>query len=75
MVAHRTFKEQHDQHMQKANAAEARLRTMAKTSSVARDGVYAVQVTSVQAVALYGKVLWWDLSTVGRPGDLQLRLK
>ena len=41
---------------------------------VVPESVRAVQVVSVQAVALYGSELWWDPSEGGRRDDLQLLL-
>jgi hypothetical protein len=60
--------------MKKARAAEARLRTLTKTYGIVPDSGRAVQVASVQAVAQYGSVLWWDPREVGRRDDLQLLL-
>ena len=74
MDAHLTFKEHHNRCMKKARAAEARLRTLTKTYGVVPESVRAIQVTCVQAVALYGSKLWWDPREVGRRDDLQLLL-
>jgi len=46
------FKEQHNQCMKKATAAEARLLTLTKIYGVIPESVRAVQVACVQAIAL-----------------------
>jgi hypothetical protein len=60
--------------MKKDCAAEARLRAVTKTDKIVPDSVRAVQVTWVQAFALYGSKLWWDPKEVGRRDDLLLLL-
>jgi len=60
--------------MKKARAAEARLRSLTKTYPVVAESVRGVQVACVQAVALYGSVLWWVPREVGRRDDLQILL-
>jgi len=64
--------EHHNRCIKKARAAEARLRSLKKTYGVVPESVRAVQVACVQAIALYGSVLWWDPREVGRRDDLQL---
>jgi hypothetical protein len=71
MDANLTFKEHHNRYMKKARAAEARLQSFTKTYGIVPACVRAVQVASVQAVALYGSELWWDPKEVGRRGGLQ----
>jgi hypothetical protein len=60
--------------MNKAKAAEARLRTLAKTYSVVSQSVSAIQVACLPAVTPYGSEHWWDAREVGRRDDLQLLL-
>jgi len=72
--AHLTFKEQHNQCMETAMAAEARLRTLTTTYGIVPERVRAIQVACVQAVALYGSEVWWDPKDAGRRDDLQLFL-
>jgi len=74
MDAHLTFKEQHNRCMEKASAAEARLRTLTKMYGVVPASVRAIQIACVQAVALYWSELWWDPKAVVRRDDLQLLL-
>jgi len=71
MESHLTFKEQHNQCMKMASAAEARLRTITKKYSVFPVSVRTVQVACVQAVALYRSELRCDPREVGRRDDLQ----
>jgi len=69
-----TFKEQHNQCMMNARAAEARLRTFTGTYGIVPESISAVQVACVQAVALYGSELGWDPRDLGKRDDLQLLL-
>jgi hypothetical protein len=66
------LKEHQNRCMKKASAAEARLRTLAKTYGVVPESIRAVHVACVQAVTLYGSDLWWDPNEAGRRHDLQL---
>jgi len=70
MDAHLMFKEHHNRCMEKARAAEARPQSLTKTYGVVPEIVRAIQVVCVQAVALYGRELWWDPRAVGRRDDL-----
>jgi len=72
MDAHLTFKVHQDQCMKKARAANVRLLSVTTTYSVGPEWVRAVEVTSVQVVAIYGSEHWWDRQDVGRRDDLQL---
>ena len=74
MDADLAFMEHHNRCMKKARAAEAELRTLNRTYRMVPDSVRAVQVARIQAVALYGSELWWDLREVGRRDNLQLLL-
>ena len=74
MDAQLTLKEDHNQCMKKSRAAEATLGTLTKTYGVVPENVGAVQLSCVQAVALYGSELWWDPKDVARREDLQLLL-
>jgi len=55
-----TFKEHHNRCMNKARAAEPRLRVLTRMHGIVPERVRAVQIGCVQAVALYGSELWWD---------------
>jgi len=61
MHAHLTFKEHHNWCMKKARAQEARLRVLTKMHGIIPEQGRAVWIACVQAVALYGSELWWDL--------------
>jgi hypothetical protein len=74
MDAHLRFVEHNNRCMKIASAAEARLRTLTKTYGVVPESIRAVQVTCVQAVAIYGSELRWDPREVSRRDDLQLLL-
>jgi hypothetical protein len=58
MDARLTFKEHHNRCMQKARAAEVRLRTLTKTYGVVPESVRVIEIACVQAVAPYGSELW-----------------
>jgi len=60
--------------MKKARAAEARLQTLTTTYGVVPESVRAVQVASIQGVALDRSKLWWDPKEAGRRDDHQLLL-
>jgi hypothetical protein len=51
--AHLTFKDQHNQCMQKDRGAEARVRSLTRTYEVVPEWVRAVRIACVQAVKLY----------------------
>jgi len=72
MDAHLTFKENHNRCLKNARAAEARLCTLTRMHGIVPERVRAVQIASVQAVALYGSELWWGPKETGRREDLQL---
>jgi hypothetical protein len=74
MEAHLTFNEHHNRCMNKVRAAEAGLRVLMKMDGIIPEQVRAFQIACVQAVALYGMVLWWDPREIGRLDDHQLLL-
>jgi len=74
MDAHLTFKEHHNRCMKTARAAEPRPRSLTGAHGVVLACVRVVQVACVQAVALYGSELSWDLKEGSRRDDLQLLL-
>jgi len=74
MDAHLTLKEHHNRCIKKAWAAEARLHVLTRMHGIVPERARAIQVASVQAVALYGSKLWWEPKEIGRREDLQLRL-
>jgi len=74
MDAHLTFKEHHNRCMKKARAAEARLRVLTKMHGIIPERVRGVQITCVQAVALYGSEHLSHPREIGRREVLQLLL-
>jgi hypothetical protein len=74
MDAHLTFKQHHNRCMKKARAAEAQLRALTKMHGIVPERVRAVQIASVQAIALYGSERWSDPREIGRREDLPLLL-
>jgi len=52
--------------MKRASAAEVRLRSLTETYVIVPVSLQAVQVACVNAVALYGSELRWNLRQVGR---------
>jgi hypothetical protein len=66
MDAHVTFKEHHNLCINKARAAEARLRVLTKMHGIIPDRLSAVLMTCDQAITLYGSELWWDPRAIGR---------
>jgi len=74
MDAHLTFKEHHNRCMKKARAAEARFCALMNIYGIVPERVRAVQISCVQAVALYVSKLLWDPREIGRQEDLQLLL-
>jgi hypothetical protein len=57
--------------LQKARAAEARIRSLCRTQGLAPGLVRRIQIAAVQAVALYGAELWWQ-GQKDRQAQLQL---
>jgi len=74
MDAHQTFKEHHIRCMNKARAADDRLRMLTRMHGIVPEKVSPVQIACVQGVALYGSKLWWDPNEIGRREDHQLLL-
>jgi hypothetical protein len=58
--------------MNNARAAEAQLRIVTRVLGNVRECVRAIQIVCVQAVAIYGRKVWWDSKKIGRQQDLQL---
>jgi hypothetical protein len=59
MDSHLRFKEHHNRWRKKVRASEARLRMLAKRYADVPESMRAVQIACIQAVALYGRELWW----------------
>lgn len=74
MDCHLTFKEHHNQGMKNARAVEARLRSLKAIHGVVPACARAVEVACVQAIALYGRPLWWDRTEASQRDNLQLLL-
>lgn len=71
---HLTFKEDHQQCMQKASTGEARPRPLTDVHWVVPAWLGAVLVVCVEAIALYGCELWWNPKEGSRRDILQLLL-
>jgi len=66
MVTNLTFKEPHNSSIKKAQTAKVKLQMHTMTYEVISDCIRAVQIMSIQVVALYQCDLWSDQQEVGR---------